>query len=103
MENSLKLIYSWETYFCDDNSYEDVDVSIIGEIFKKKENHTYDLPLPDVPNVRLDDSSLAIIRPGDFLAEGRPGLLVKQKSGDNTYLSLYSKDAYEFILQLTVN
>ena len=102
-ENSLKLIYSWETYFCDDNSYEDVDVSIIGEIFKKKENHTYDLPLPDVPNVRLDDSSLAIIRPGDFLAEGRPGLLVKQKSGDNTYLSLYSKDAYEFILQLTVN
>ena len=102
-ENSLKLIYSWETYFCDDNSYEDVDVSIIDEIFKKKENHTYDLPLPDVPNVRLDDSSLAIIRPGDFLAEGRPGLLVKQKSGDNTYLSLYSKDAYEFILQLTVN
>ena len=102
-ENSLKLIYSWETYFCDDNSNEDVDVSIIGEIFKKKENHTYDLPLPDVPNVRLDDSSLAIIRPGDFLAEGRPGLLVKQKSGDNTYLSLYSKDAYEFILQLTVN
>ena len=102
-ENSLKLIYSWETYFCDDNSYEDVDVSIIGEIFKKKENHTYDLPLPDVPNVHLDNSSLAIIRPGDFLAEGRPGLLVKQKSGDNTYLSLYSKDAYEFILQLTVN
>ena len=102
-ENSLKLIYSWETYFCDDNSYEDVDVSIIGEIFKKKENHTYDLPLPDVPNVHLDDGSLAIIRPGDFLAEGRPGLLVKQKSGDNTYLSLYSKDAYEFILQLTVN
>jgi hypothetical protein len=102
-ENSLKLTYSWETYFCDDNSYEDVDVSIIGEIFKKKENHTYDLPLPDVPNVHLDNSSLAIIRPGDFLAEGRPGLLVKQKSGDNTYLSLYSKDAYEFILQLTVN
>lgn len=102
-ENSLKLTYSWETYFCDDNSYEDVDVSIIGEIFKKKENHTYDLPLPDVPNVHLDNSSLAIIRPGDFLAEGRPGLLVKQKSGDKTYLSLYSKDAYEFILQLTVN
>ena len=73
------------------------------KFLKKKENHTYDLPLPDVPNVHLDNSSLAIIRPGDFLAEGRPGLLVKQKSGDNTYLSLYSKDAYEFILQLTVN
>jgi hypothetical protein len=105
-ENSLELSYSWDKYFCDekeDTSNVDVNVTNIGKIFKLKEKHLYDLTLPDVPDATLDDSSLAIIRPGDFLAEGRPGLLVKQKSGDNTYLSLYSKDANEFKLQITVN
>jgi integrin alpha FG-GAP repeat containing protein 1 len=43
-----------------------------------------------------------MITPGDFSAEDQQGLLVRQKSGDKIFISLFSKDAVKFNLQLNL-
>ena len=43
-----------------------------------------------------------MITPGDFSAEDQQGLLVRQKEGDKIFISLFSKDAEKFNLQLNL-
>ena len=97
-ENQIKLEYKWDKYYCKEDEG-NIDVST-GDIFKL--NNTYNLE-SDGQNAKFEENLISMIRPGDFSAEGQLGLLVKQKSGNNTFISLFSKDNEKFNLQLKIN
>ena len=90
--------YKWDKFFCNEDEGEDaakIDVFDINATSFDVESYG--------EKAKFDKSLTPMITPGDFSAEDQQGLLVRQKSDDGTvFISLFSKDAEKFNLQLNV-
>ena len=90
--------YKWDKFFCNEDEGEEVfekDVFDINATSFDVESYG--------EKAKFDKSLTPMITPGDFSAEDQQGLLVRQKSDDGTvFISLFSKDAEKFNLQLNV-
>ena len=101
-KNKIRRKYKWDEYFCVEKEYREPK----SEIFD--EGIYYDLEDPEGKLRKLDDSNITVIRPGDFLSSGLPGLLVKEiieeDGKEKTAISLYEKipDNNKFKLYLRV-
>ena len=100
-KNKKDLKYSWNTYFCSEN---DNEKEIPKEEIFEFEN-TYNLSKIDNSVTILDNSSITVIRPGDFLGSSIPGILVKQnvKNSATSVISLYEKNDKNFELYLRID
>jgi hypothetical protein len=91
-------VYKWDKFFCNEDEGEEVfekDVFDINATSFDVESYG--------AKAKFDKSLTPMITPGDFSAEDQQGLLVRQKSDDGTvFISLFSKDAEKFNLQLNV-
>ena len=105
-KNSLKKNYSWGTYFCNENTYEDMKE---GTIFKENEKEVFNLTQENENVVMAYNKSFpTVIRPGDFLASSNPGILVMQIldpdiEDKKKVVSLYSRGETGFDLYLRVD
>ena len=98
-KNKIEKVYKWDKFFCNEDEGEDADekdvVFDINAISFDVESYG--------EKAKFDKSLTPMITPGDFSAEDQQGLLVRQKSDDGTvFISLFSKDAEKFNLQLNV-
>ena len=97
-KNKIVKEYKWDKFFCNEDEGEDaakIDVFDINAISFDVESYG--------EKAKFDKSLTPMITPGDFSAEDQQGLLVRQKSDDGTvFISLFSKDAEKFNLQLNV-
>ena len=97
-KNKKEKEYKWDKFFCNEDEGEDaakIDVFDINAISFDVESYG--------EKAKFDKSLTPMITPGDFSAEDQQGLLVRQKSDDGTvFISLFSKDAEKFNLQLNV-
>ena len=98
-KNKIEKVYKWDKFFCNEDEGEDAD----------EKDVVFDINATsfDVESygekAKFDKSLTPMITPGDFSAEDQQGLLVRQKSDDGTvFISLFSKDAEKFNLQLNV-
>ena len=98
-KNTKEKVYKWDKFFCNEDEGEDAD----------EKDVVFDINATsfDVESygekAKFDKSLTPMITPGDFSAEDQQGLLVRQKSDDGTvFISLFSKDAEKFNLQLNV-
>jgi hypothetical protein len=91
--NIIKTKYKWGDLFCEENDEKPISKMTIFEKFRD-----YNLSAIYKEETILDDSKVTVIRPGDFLEHAKPGILVKHKirNGDNSTISLYSKDGDQF-------
>ena len=91
--------YKWDKFFCNEDEGEDADVK--DDVFDVNAT-SFDVESYG-EKAKFDKSLTPMITPGDFSAEDQQGLLVRQKSDDGTvFISLFSKDAEKFNLQLNV-
>ena len=91
--------YKWDKFFCNEDEGEDADVK--DDVFDVNAI-SFDVESYG-EKAKFDKSLTPMITPGDFSAEDQQGLLVRQKSDDGTvFISLFSKDAEKFNLQLNV-
>ena len=97
LKNKVKIEYDWENVLCNEDGNDDTN-----NIFER-DNTEYVLEDPDNKIKEFDSSSIAILRPGDFLSSGTPGLLVKEKIKDKTVISLYEKTSDKFKLHLRIS
>ena len=97
-KNKIVKDYKWDKFFCNEDEGEDaakIDVFDINATSFDVESYG--------EKAKFDKSLTPMITPGDFSAEDQQGLLVRQKSDDGTvFISLFSKDAEKFNLQLNV-
>ena len=97
-KNKIEKEYKWDKFFCNEDEGEEVfekDVFDINATSFDVESYG--------EKAKFDKSLTPMITPGDFSAEDQQGLLVRQKSDDGTvFISLFSKDAEKFNLQLNV-
>ena len=97
-KNTKEKVYKWDKFFCNEDEGEEVfekDVFDINATSFDVESYG--------AKAKFDKSLTPMITPGDFSAEDQQGLLVRQKSDDGTvFISLFSKDAEKFNLQLNV-
>ena len=97
-KNKIEKEYKWDKFFCNEDEGEEVfekDFFDINAISFDVESYG--------EKAKFDKSLTPMITPGDFSAEDQQGLLVRQKSDDGTvFISLFSKDAEKFNLQLNV-
>ena len=97
-KNKIVKEYKWDKFFCNEDEGEDAtekDVFDVNAISFDVESYG--------EKAKFDKSLTPMITPGDFSAEDQQGLLVRQKSDDGTvFISLFSKDAEKFNLQLNV-
>ena len=97
-KNKIVKDYKWDKFFCNEDEGEDAtekDVFDVNAISFDVESYG--------EKAKFDKSLTPMITPGDFSAEDQQGLLVRQKSDDGTvFISLFSKDAEKFNLQLNV-
>ena len=97
-KNKIEKEYKWDKFFCNEDEGEDaakIDVFDINATSFDVESYG--------EKAKFDKSLTPMITPGDFSAEDQQGLLVRQKSDDGTvFISLFSKDAEKFNLQLNV-
>ena len=97
-KNTKEKVYKWDKFFCNEDEGEEVfekDVFDINATSFDVESYG--------EKAKFDKSLTPMITPGDFSAEDQQGLLVRQKSDDGTvFISLFSKDAEKFNLQLNV-
>ena len=97
-KNKIVKEYKWDKFFCNEDEGEDaakIDVFDINATSFDVESYG--------EKAKFDKSLTPMITPGDFSAEDQQGLLVRQKSDDGTvFISLFSKDAEKFNLQLNV-
>jgi hypothetical protein len=97
-KNKIVKDYKWDKFFCNEDEGEEVfekDVFDINATSFDVESYG--------EKAKFDKSLTPMITPGDFSAEDQQGLLVRQKSDDGTvFISLFSKDAEKFNLQLNV-
>ena len=91
--------YKWDKFFCNEDEGEDADEKDV--VFDVNAT-SFDVESYG-EKAKFDKSLTPMITPGDFSAEDQQGLLVRQKSDDGTvFISLFSKDAEKFNLQLNV-
>ena len=97
-KNTKEKVYKWDKFFCNEDEGEEVfekDVFDVNATSFDVESYG--------EKAKFDKSLTPMITPGDFSAEDQQGLLVRQKSDDGTvFISLFSKDAEKFNLQLNV-
>ena len=95
-ENLIKADYNWGDLFCEENDAKPLSNK---KIFDESKFRVYNLSvIYKEKGTKLDNSNVTVIRPGDFLAHAKPGILVKHKINDgaNSTISLYSKDGDKF-------
>ena len=98
-KNKIEKEYKWDKFFCNEDEGEDADVK--DDVFDVNAI-SFDVESYG-EKAKFDKSLTPMITPGDFSAEDQQGLLVRQKSDDGTvFISLFSKDAEKFNLQLNV-
>ena len=91
--------YKWDKFFCNEDEGEDAAKI---PVFDDINAISFDVESYG-EKAKFDKSLTPMITPGDFSAEDQQGLLVRQKSDDGTvFISLFSKDAEKFNLQLNV-
>ena len=91
--------YKWDKFFCNEDEGEDAEKI---DVFDDINAISFDVESYG-EKAKFDKSLTPMITPGDFSAEDQQGLLVRQKSDDGTvFISLFSKDAEKFNLQLNV-
>ena len=91
--------YKWDKFFCNEDEGEDAAKI---DVFDDINATSFDVESYG-EKAKFDKSLTPMITPGDFSAEDQQGLLVRQKSDDGTvFISLFSKDAEKFNLQLNV-
>ena len=98
-KNKIEKEYKWDKFFCNEDEGEDADEKdvVFDVIATSFDVESYG------EKAKFDKSLTPMITPGDFSAEDQQGLLVRQKSDDGTvFISLFSKDAEKFNLQLNV-
>ena len=98
-KNKIVKDYKWDKFFCNEDEGEDADeIDVVFDI----NAISFDVESYG-EKAKFDKSLTPMITPGDFSAEDQQGLLVRQKSDDGTvFISLFSKDAEKFNLQLNV-
>ena len=103
LKNIIQSGYDWKKIYCNETD-EFKDTTAERKIFEI--DRIYDLEDPD-KKTRGFDNGIALIRPGDFLSNGLPGILVREKIDDNgnkIAISLYEKKVNgNFSLYLRVN
>ena len=97
-KNKIVKEYKWDKFFCNEDEREDAaKIDVFDIIATSFDVESYG------EKAKFDKSLTPMITPGDFSAEDQQGLLVRQKSDDGTvFISLFSKDAEKFNLQLNV-
>ena len=97
-KNKIVKEYKWDKFFCNEDEGEDAaKIDVFDIIATSFDVESYG------EKAKFDKSLTPMITPGDFSAEDQQGLLVRQKSDDGTvFISLFSKDAEKFNLQLNV-
>ena len=112
LKNVIEESYKWEDKYCDDEN-ERADNTGEKDIFKI--DGIYELKDPDkkIKGFDIGDigeeykyNGMALMRPGDFLSSGTPGILVREIIDDNgenrKAISLYEKTDDGFNLYLRV-
>ena len=110
MKNIIEESYKWEDKYCDDRN-ERPDNTGEKKIFEN--DGIYELKDPDKKNKVFDKgdnyNGMALMRPGDFLSSGTPGILVRERILDDNdrtksypAISLYEKTDDGFNLYLRV-
>ena len=98
-KNKIVKDYKWDKFFCNEDEGEDAAKI---DVFDDINAISFDVESYG-EKAKFDKSLTPMITPGDFSAEDQQGLLVRQKSDDGTvFISLFSKDAEKFNLQLNV-
>ena len=98
-KNTKEKEYKWDKFFCNEDEGEDADEK---DVVFDINAISFDVKSYG-EKAKFDKSLTPMITPGDFSAEDQQGLLVRQKSDDGTvFISLFSKDAEKFNLQLNV-
>ena len=98
-KNKIVKEYKWDKFFCNEDEGEDAEKK---DVFDDINAISFDVESYG-EKAKFDKSLTPMITPGDFSAEDQQGLLVRQKSDDGTvFISLFSKDAEKFNLQLNV-
>lgn len=98
-KNKIEKEYKWDKFFCNEDEGEDAEKI---DVFDDINAISFDVESYG-EKAKFDKSLTPMITPGDFSAEDQQGLLVRQKSDDGTvFISLFSKDAEKFNLQLNV-
>ena len=98
-KNKIEKVYKWDKFFCNEDEGEDAAKI---PVFDDINATSFDVESYG-EKAKFDKSLTPMITPGDFSAEDQQGLLVRQKSDDGTvFISLFSKDAEKFNLQLNV-
>ena len=98
-KNKIVKDYKWDKFFCNEDEGEDAEKI---DVFDDINAISFDVESYG-EKAKFDKSLTPMITPGDFSAEDQQGLLVRQKSDDGTvFISLFSKDAEKFNLQLNV-
>ena len=98
-KNKIVKEYKWDKFFCNEDEGEDAEKI---DVFDDINAISFDVESYG-EKAKFDKSLTPMITPGDFSAEDQQGLLVRQKSDDGTvFISLFSKDAEKFNLQLNV-
>ena len=98
-KNKIVKDYKWDKFFCNEDEGEDAAKI---PVFDDINAISFDVESYG-EKAKFDKSLTPMITPGDFSAEDQQGLLVRQKSDDGTvFISLFSKDAEKFNLQLNV-
>lgn len=98
-KNKIEKEYKWDKFFCNEDEGEDAAKI---DVFDDINATSFDVESYG-EKAKFDKSLTPMITPGDFSAEDQQGLLVRQKSDDGTvFISLFSKDAEKFNLQLNV-
>ena len=110
LKNIIQETYNWEDKYCDDRN-ERPDNTGEKKIFEN--DGIYELKDPDKKNKVFDKGNnyngMALMRPGDFLSSGTPGILVRERILDDNdrtksypAISLYEKTDDGFNLYLRV-
>ena len=103
-KNKVKKGYDWSDYYCEEN---DEKMGENNKIFSEGEGDKFILNLTKIDETKefqFDLDYVTIIRPGDFLGNENPGILVKYLVGNEKepVIALYSKEGDEFQLALNI-
>ena len=98
--NQIKKTNGWSEVYCKEDQEEFKNETIFEDT-----GSVYELPLKTINNENstLDNSFVTVIRPGDFLSDSSPGILVRQNFGAGSKaISLYSKKNGQYILHYLI-
>ena len=98
--NQIKKTNGWSEVYCKEDQEEFKNETIFEDT-----GSVIELPLKTINNENstLDNSFVTVIRPGDFLSDSSPGILVRQNFGAGSKaISLYSKKDKQYVLHYLI-